>query len=373
MKLLLSLIASLALASPALTDDVASPFMSQATRHFDAWDANHDHLLSMAEIDHAIADPAVRAEAAACAVALKRGTKDKAAKLAMEDIRMGKDYGKLYAWALDRITKANRSLFSTQPPLVDSIRQGKTGDCFCLAALRTMVQRDPQVIAEMIKTQPDGTWSVKVGSRSIPVPSLTDGEIAIGSNSQNGLWPLVYEKAVGISRIKEGAADATPYNVVTRGGSAGTMMSILTGHQIKRWSCKTWRDAGADAARQAELLKDLRHQLVAAFAQKRLVTGGTAGLAPGKKGPPGITFNHGYAVLGYDPAKDELLLWNPHGDDFKPKGEDGLANGYTKTKGEFHIPLRELVTFFGGFAFEQEAPLAEAVPSSTSQTSTSPR
>jgi len=371
MRFLLTLLATAILLSPAVAEENPSPFLAQATQNFDAWDVNHDHALNMAEIDHAIADPAVRGEAAACAVALKRGTKDSAAKLTLEDIRAGKDYAKLYVSAVERITKANHTLFATQPPQVDSIRQGKTGDCFCLAALRTMIQRDPQVIVDMIKPQADGAFSVKVGSQIIAVPSLTDGEIAIGSNTQNGLWPLVYEKAVGISRIKEGAVDATPYNVVTKGGSAGSMMSVLTGHQIKRWSCKTWRDAESDPARQAEMLDDLRHQLTAAFADKRLVTGGTASLAQGKKGPPGITFNHGYAVLGYDAAKDEMFLWNPHGDDFKPKGEDGLANGYTKTKGEFRIPLKELVTFFGGFAFEQQQPLADAAP--TSGSSTSPR
>ncbi len=285
--------------------------------------------------------------------------------------RRRKDYEKSYTWALERISKANRSLFVTQPPLIDSIRQGKTGDCFCLAALRIVMQRDPQVVVEMIKAQPDGTFSVKVGDKIIPVPSLTDSELALGASTNNGLWPLVYEKAIGISRIKEDAVDATPYNVVTKGGSAGTMMSVLTGHQIKRWSCKTWRDAASDPTKQATMLDDLRHQLVSAFAEKRLVTGGTNRLAEGQKGPPGITFNHGYAVLGYDSAKDEIHLWNPHGDSFTPKGEEGLTNGYTKTKGEFSLPLKELVTFFGGFAFEQEQPIAAAT--STSGSSTSPR
>jgi len=166
--------------------------------------------------------------------------------------------------------------------------------------------------------------------------------------------------------------DATPYNVVTKGGSAGAMMSVLTDHQIKRWSCKDWREAQANPARQTELLDSLRHQLVAAFAEKRLVTGGTNRLAEGQKGPPAITFNHGYAVLGFDAEKDLVRLWNPHGEDFTPKGEAGLAHGYATTKGEFDTPLKELVTFFGGFAFEQEQPLATAA-STSSGSSTSPR
>ena len=130
------------------------------------------------------------------------------------------------------------------------------------------------------------------------------------------------------------------------------MMSTLTGHEIKRWSCKTWRDE-KDASKKAALLDEVRKQFVSAFAEKRLVTGGTGPSPKSKKGPPGILYNHGYAVLGYDRAKDTVHLWNPHGDGFTPKGEPGLANGYTMAKGELHVPLTELVTFFGGFAFEQ--------------------
>jgi hypothetical protein len=268
------------------------------------------------------------------------------------DAKSAPDYEALHRWALDRITKARRELFATQPPQIDSIRQGKLGDCFCLAALRTVIQREPATITTMIKPAKDGAHEVKVGAQVVQTPPLTDGEIALGASTNNGLWPLVYEKAVGLSRLKPEAQDATPFNVVTKGGSAGSMMSTLTGHEIKRWSCKTWRDE-KDATKKTALLDDVRQQFVSAFADKRLVTGGTGPSPKEKKGPPGILYNHGYAVLGYDRTKDEVHLWNPHGDGFTPKGEPGLAHGYTMAKGELHVPLTELVTFFGGFAFEQ--------------------
>ncbi len=331
--------------------DDPSLFFKQASQHFSAWDANHDNALTLAELDRAIASLEVQGEAAAAVVALKRGMVDKTAQLTLSSIQASAAYEPLFTWALNRIAKAQRTLFVSQPPKLDSIRQGKTGDCFCLAALRTVIQRDPAAITDMIKPQPNGTFAVKVGSNVITTPPLTDGEIAIGASTNDGLWPLVYEKAVGISRIKPNAPDATPYSIVTKGGSAGSMMSVLTGHEIKRWSCKTWREAAAE--KQPAMLDEVRHLFTSAFAEKRLVTGGTALLAKDKKGPPGILFNHGYAVLGYDAGKDEVLLWNPHGDSFKPKGKPGLAKGYPMTKGEFRVPLKQLVTFFGGFAFEQ--------------------
>jgi len=345
---------SLALCSFAIAGDETTPFIKHATEHFAAWDADHDNAVTVPELDRAIASDSVKGEAAAAAVALKRGTKDKAAKLTLDVIKASKDYLPLYTWAQTRITKANRTLFATPQPKIDSIKQGKLGDCFCLAALRTVIQRDPQAVTQMIKAKTDGAYEVKVGSKTIAVPPLTDGEIAIGASTNDGLWPLAYEKAVGISRLKPDAKDATPFSVVTKGGSAGSMMSTLTGNEIKRWSCKTWRDE-KDEAKKAALLDDVRQQFTSAFAEKRLVTGGTAGRAADNKGPPGILFNHGYAVLGYDATKDEVHLWNPHGDAFKPKGEPGLTNGYPMEKGEFRVPLKDLVTFFGGFAFEQKS------------------
>lgn len=357
------------LTTAASAAEPSDAFLDSVKSHFATWDLDHDGKLVMSEIDRAIANPAVKGIDAASVVALKRGAIDKTEAITLADIeaRVTKhhadaksppDYDALHRWALDRITKASRTLYATQPPQIDSIRQGKLGDCFCLAALRTVIQREPAAITRMIKPKDDGSHEVQVGSKLVATPPLTDAEIALGASTNNGLWPLVYEKAVGISRIKAEAKDATPFNVVTKGGSAGSMMSTLTGNEIKRWSCKTWRDE-KDETRKNALLEDVRHQFVSAFSEKRLVTGGTASLSKGKKGPPGILFNHGYAVLGYHAAKDEVHLWNPHGDAFKPKGEPGLANGYPMEKGEFRVPLQELVTFFGGFAFEQKTPAAD--------------
>jgi hypothetical protein len=362
MKSLLALTLISAAAVTARSEQPAT-FLSSVTANLSAWDGDHDQKLSLAEIDRAIASADVRGEVAASAVALRRGTLGRTAVVSLDEIKARieahhkdpkakPDYEDLHQWALARIQKANRTLFVTRPPQVSSVRQGKLGDCFCLAALRTVLQRDAMAIVEMIQPQTDGSYRVKVGSQVIAVPPLTDGEIALGASTSDGLWPLVYEKAVGISRMKPDAKDATPFNVVTKGGSAGSMMSALTGNEIKRWSCKTWRDE-KDDVKKAALLDDVRQQFTSAFADNRLVTGGTAALAKGKKGPPGILFNHGYAVLGYDSVKDEVHLWNPHGDAFKTKGEPGLSNGWPMEKGEFRVPLKELVTFFGGFAFEQ--------------------
>jgi calpain family cysteine protease len=361
-RLIAPIAAAFLLAAPARAADPApdssTRFAGEVRKNFAAWDADGDGVLEANEIDHAIASPEYRGDAAAALVALKRSLKASGNTFLLEKLAAtdGEDAGeksrsRLFAWARERIARAHRELFVTEPPRIDSIRQGKLGDCFCLAALRSMLQRDPAAIVRMIEQQPDGSYTVQVGAQKVSVPPLTDSEIALGASADDGLWPLVYEKAVGLSRIKSDAADATAWNAVTRGGSAGSMMSALTQHPIERWSCKTWREA--DTARRATLMDDLRSRLRAAQTGHRLITGGTGGLPKDVHAVPGIVFNHGYSVLGYDDEHDAVRLWNPHGDAFHPKGPAGLEHGYPMEHGELTVPLPELVQFFGGFAFEQ--------------------
>jgi hypothetical protein len=96
-------------------------------------------------------------------------------------------------------------------------------------------------------------------------------------------------------------------------------------------------------------MKELRTVLEKTFADRRLVTTGTGDL---KTKPPNINGKHAYAVLSFDKKSDKLTLWNPHGQTFKPKGPDGMENGYTTSKGRFEIPLADFVRIFNGLSFE---------------------
>ena len=334
----------------------AATYQEALTSRFAAWDQNKDMQLSLAEADAAIASLDNKGDHASSAVAIRRTLKKKkTTSTTLADAIADKDGAMFYAAAQKRIATATRTLFVTQPPNPQLIRQGKSGDCFCLAALRTILQRSPAEAMNMIRPNPNGSYAVQIGDKVITTPAPTDGEIALGANTADGLWIVVYEKAVGISRIKPESKDATPFNIVTKGGSAGSMMSTLSRSPIQRWSCKTWREAKNDPASQTQLLSNLRRQLAEACKESRLITGGTDSPPKNAPRPPGILFGHGYAILGYDKATDKVHLWNPHGDDFTPKGPEGPQNGYTMHQGESHIPLTELITFFGGFAFQQKA------------------
>jgi hypothetical protein len=72
---------------------------------------------------------------------------------------------------------------------------------------------------------------------------------------------------------------------------------------------------------------------------------------------PGITPNHAYAILGYDPKRDRILLWNPHGTNYTPKGPEGLEHGYAREDGIFAMPLEHFVLQFAGLAVETDQPV----------------
>ncbi len=178
----------------------------------------------------------------------------------------------------------------------------------------------------------------------------------------SGMWANCYEKAVGQMKMKENDPDQpTELRVVTRGGSAGAMLSILTGHEIERASCSPFRDKKATDEEKQKQLEEIRRQMNVTQAAGRLICGGTlkGQTADGHK-PPGVRGPHAYAVLQYDAKTDVVTLWDPHGDDFKPATEpSSLANGYERIQGRMKVPLTELVQWFGGFSFETTRPLKE--------------
>jgi hypothetical protein len=332
----------------------APAFTSEVANQFAGWDRDHDGALTLSELDRAIANAEVRGAGAAAAVAVRQGmVRGKVERASLEEAQKLAGAEKTFTWGMKRLERAPRVLFAKDIAHPEGLRQGKLGDCFCLAGLRAVLERDPASAATMISVQPDGTYRVRIGATEVAVPPVTDGEILLGASVEDGLWPVVYEKAVGLVRTKASERETmTPFAVVTHGGSAGAMMAKLTAHGITRWSCQAWREAAAMPEKQTTLLEELRGRLQSAFAEKRLVTAGT-NARPATGAVPGVTYSHGYTVLGYDATRDEVRLWNPHGDAFTPKGDPGLANGYPRIHGDWSAPLTEVVTFLAGFAFEK--------------------
>jgi hypothetical protein len=154
------------------------------------------------------------------------------------------------------------------------------------------------------------------------------------------------------------------------GGRGHVLCRRPSGHRVHRIA---FAKTPADRKLKADVvLPELRKQLRAAIATHHVITAGVhpsdpvltldaAGRStapPSIAYPPNITLNHAYAVVGYDESTDEVEIWNPHGQTFKPKGPPGLANGYATDHGHFKLPLDEAYQFFTSFTFETDMAVA---------------
>ena len=364
--LLLLLLAVTPSCSVRAQDKTGGPFIEAVAARFYAWDLDHNETLSMEELDVAIKDPANSDQSAAALAALKRAslsTNYTVPPLTFNNIRelAGRpparhqpNLVRLYLDSLRRINGfTNGQLFASSLPRLETIRQGHIGDCFCLAPIGAMVHRNPQEVASMFSMAGEYHCVVKIGTEAVVVALPTDAERAMGrmaNNSHDGLWVDLYEEAIGQLHNSLKSPDQqsdSSIEAIASGGSAGRVISDLTGHKVSGFSLEFGKDPAAPAALRDTRLAALRRKLADATGQKRLVTCSTL-----KPTTPGLTPRHVYALLAYDPIYDTIDLWNPHGNEFIPKGPPGLTNGYPTQNGLFTIPVPEFVQQFSGMAFE---------------------
>ncbi|CAN5620203.1 hypothetical protein BH09VER1_BH09VER1_13540 [soil metagenome] len=355
-----------------------SPTFSHAIQSgFPKWDRDHDGMLSMDEIEWSLASPEIKGADAAALAAMYRATRVKNSPLkapvavatleeaASQHAAAGKnpddestdvqnaDLAGSYARALERISKTPHTLFADKIPHLESFRQGKIGSCFCLAPMAALIYRDPAEVARRFTPEKDGFTVQLNDHRKVWVTVPTDGEIAISSTTgTDGYWSTVYEKAIGQMRMEDKGVPGPPLRAATE-GSAGKMIGVLTSREFTRFSCSPWRKPDITEEARAALLDQLRALLREGTEKHQIMTVGT-----GTKGVkvPSLSFSHAYAVLGYDAATDCVTIRDPHNQNFTPKGDPGLKNGYVVARGIFHVPLADAVQIMGGFAFEQPVP-----------------
>ncbi|MGP5034793.1 C2 family cysteine protease [Brachybacterium alimentarium] len=108
------------------------------------------------------------------------------------------------------------------------VDQGSVNDCWFLASLMGIAERDPEYIREHLWRNDDGTWTVQMYRDGEPVEIIVDsefspdavghrvpvldadGEVILGSDGQPmmrteaGGWPAIYEKAAAEYRSEYG-------------------------------------------------------------------------------------------------------------------------------------------------------------------------
>ncbi len=251
---------------PARESAVAG-FIEQVNAHFPAWDQDKNGQLSLAELDAAGGSAKIVGGEAAAVAALKRAlnnTKLPAPVLTLENIVKlskapppleGPNFPKMYAEGLAKIGKANRAVFVSEVPQMAALHQGRLGDCFCLAPLGAMLHRDPKQVADMFELQPGGKCSVKLGKKTVTVEMPTDTELAMSASARSdGIWVNLYEKAAGVARNEsrpEKDRTDSPIDALAHGGSAGTMLALITGHANRQLQLQIFQRRQADPRSQS--------------------------------------------------------------------------------------------------------------------------
>lgn len=375
------ILAAIAAVAFVQTQNAVTPFPQVVLRNFDMWDSDRSGNLTQIEVDTAVLNPRFRGEDAAALAALHGwlaiATEPapnidkvwfqnyKSVKLTIpkdtpsaEARTQRKAYSQTpgslessYRTSLRRITnKGTIGLYQAAGPELNDIKQGSLGDCYMLAPLGAMVHRDPKAVESMIRFDKDGYTVHFADGKDVKVTALTDAELAMGGSSvAEGLWIRVIEKAFGHRKIKEGEVKIARDGM--NGGSAGMAGQAFTGNKFL--NVRLFGDFKAQVSDNdlKQKLDQLREKITTSLAEKRLILAGTAK----KDMPTSISPNHAYAIFSYDSIQDKVTIWNPHGNNFKPKGPEGFEYGYTRSEGIFTMPLNEFARTFSRIIFEEKS------------------
>ncbi|MBX9685197.1 MAG: hypothetical protein K2X27_00770 [Candidatus Obscuribacterales bacterium] len=332
----------------AQTDEVSAfqneqpGFFSIVTRSFERWDLNHDGVLEPREVDHALMDAENRGLDACALSALHVNLKKSEPKLydrayfsALQlNAKLAKPFLARFKKSQTKLSRSSRELFAAGAPHLESMHQGKTGDCYFLSALGSMVSVNPEKVRQMIRLNQDGSYTVSFfGKEPVTVNGPTDGEIAAFADAyEDGLWLSVIEKAFAKLKISANPDENEDqmYQAIS-GGAAGSVIKLLTGHKCRRYSFE-----------KPENRKEIRPELARAFAEGRLVNTGIKSLSKS-----GRLSGHALAVIDYDPSNDTVKIWNPWG-----TTKSYASVGLLMQNGIFSMPVDDWLNRFSGVTFE---------------------
>jgi hypothetical protein len=367
----------------AITSAIHAPprtFAQVVKQYFSQWDKNSDGKLTPDEINAAVANPAFHDEAAAAIAAVKlvlrSGKYDlppitqdylvssplhepaitnapaKSQVLSAPPQKSDRPpvFQRPYRSALARLRKTSRDIFAESPPALAACHQGQLGDCYFVSVVGAMVDRDPAAVKALFTPNSDGSTTVAFGKEcSVKIAPLTDAEIGISSTAgTNGLWLTVLENAYGKIRGEAQATnqqDEPDTDAIAHGGKPGAVINLLDGHQAIAYVLND------EHRRSPQFAAKLRQNLDAAQREHRLMEATTPA---DTQLPPGINSKHAYAILGYDGDTDMVRVWNPHGNNFTPKGPDSLQHGYMTKAGQFDIPLNDLLGIYSRVIIESQ-------------------
>lgn len=312
-------------------------------RNWSHWSRGQATVSYSALIDE-LANPSFKGEDAAALAALARHLRLERSKMplsraeAEELAAADTPTSKQYAAFVESLGTMSRELYTTGQPSFSALKQGPIGDCFFFSGIGWLAQYRPQTIVRAIEPLPNGQYRVSFpNGMKTAVNAPTDSEILFfnsASSITDGLWVTVLEKAVGAvlpnytQRVVNNVEPA--YNIALGGGPA-VIEKIWTGES------PTVIYLNKHPSRS-----EVREALIR-VQQKNLMS---QALTPARSIAHSVAGDHVYAILGFDKATDTLTIWNPWGDEYTPRGPEGIQNGYKRTHGVFTMPLNEFMEVY---------------------------
>lgn len=315
-------------------------------RNFNAWDLNHDGILTGDEISENLQNPAIAGRDAAALAALKtqerfdwRQDDKQFANFDLAQIdnlqnqflagdKQARALVSYYKQGLAKLRNQSPILFRYDRPHITLIRQGHNSDCYFLSSVASLAEQRPEAFMSMFSEASTGSYTVYFKHPGpITVQAPTPAEFATYPDAgEDGAWLTVIEKAYGQAILQSQGNDLVePFDpLVLHGGSAGKVIFRLTGHRTSYFNFKdqsVW-------ARVPTALAD-------AFSNRRIVVTHMPG--------------HLLAVLRFDVDQNLVLIWNPWG-----------STGYYKAAnvkmehGCFWMTMSDFLEKFEGVTIEQE-------------------
>lgn len=348
----------------------ATDFTRVVRDHFDAWDRNDDGILSPDDVRAAARDRSITGRPAAALATLVTRLDDIESlsddQWGFEDGIHRRDLARIEAMAASsnadeasaagafanrmhyaerRVRNTHRALFADPMagPSLSAMRQGMIGDCWVLASLGALVDRDPQAVVDMIEEQRNGNYRVTFpDGRSVTVAPPTDAELGfLGTAGADGLWVPVMEKAIGERYQQDYWFSTTEldHEPIGDGGHRREAIEILTGNPAVNISTGRGRRRPSDAQFLA--------RLATAQAEGRIMAAGRTV----NDDEAGIPKRHAYSVIDVNVEAQTVTIRNPWGN-----GEHENADGRPRDgrdDGVMVLSIGEFREWMDSIAIEQ--------------------
>ena len=216
-----------------------------------------------------------------------------------------------------------------------------------------VVRRDPGTLREMIGQMPDGTFLVRFpGGPMIPVPSVSDTEVVLGSNDGNqGIWLNVIEKAYGELVLARRGLEAPAIDALSAAGTSTKTLQLFTGHEGASTAIPAARVSAHPGPRRDRGSGRGAGHPDRGPARPPVTCCGTTTAAT----PPWITRTTStpYSATTRRATSSTSGI---RGGPLTPAGPPGLAAGYPVQDGHFSVSLDDFIRIFAAITYESRRP-----------------